>query len=221
MDQPSRAHLSPGGKDKKSLAYHHGDLRAALLSAARTALEGGSSEAVSLNGLAKHLGVSQSAPYRHFATRESLLAALAAEGFAQFQVEVRKAALKVGSEPALQRCCLAYLAFSRRNPGLYKLMFASELLHMKGSRNEALQQSAGLAFHELLERVQSAVPNQTRATAVWIWMTMHGLAMTEIAGLALGPASQEMAAINVIEEMTERLNAYPPGSDNDLLPGKR
>ena len=67
-------------------------------------------------------------------------------------------------------------------------MFASELLHR--DQDNLLQQSAKLAIGELLEQVQSAIPSQSPATAAWIWMTMHGLAMIEMAGLLLGPPSQ-------------------------------
>ncbi|MBV9511686.1 MAG: helix-turn-helix transcriptional regulator, partial [Caulobacteraceae bacterium] len=65
-------------------AYHHGDLRSALIAAAREALETAAPETVSLKALAARLGVSQPAPYRHFESREALLAAVAADGFERF-----------------------------------------------------------------------------------------------------------------------------------------
>ena len=67
---------------RKSLnAYHHGDLRDALVQAALQEAEQGGPEAISIKALAKKLGVSQPAPYRHFADREALLAAVTAEAF--------------------------------------------------------------------------------------------------------------------------------------------
>ncbi len=210
MNQTSGVIPRSGKRKNDPLAYHHGDLRAALLKAARKVLEAGAPEKISLKALATRLGVSQSAPYRHFPTRESLLAAVAADGFQQFQVEIRNAAQVESPELGLERCCLAYLNFSRRNPGLYRLMFASELLHRDD--DEPLQQSAKLAFQELLEQVQCAVASQTPATAAWIWMTMHGLAMIELAGLSLGPASQALTAVDVVQEMTKRLYAGRAGS---------
>ena len=63
--------------------YHHGDLRDALVQAALQEAERGGPEAVSISALAKKLGVSQPAPYKHFADREALLAAAAAEAFRQ------------------------------------------------------------------------------------------------------------------------------------------
>ena len=72
---------------RKSLnAYHHGDLRDALVQAALREAEQRGPEAISIKALAKKLGVSQPAPYRHFADREALLAAVTAEAFWQFSV---------------------------------------------------------------------------------------------------------------------------------------
>jgi AcrR family transcriptional regulator len=62
--------------------YHHGELRPALLRAAAKILEKEGREAISLRDLARRAGVSHGAPYRHFADRQALLAALADEGFA-------------------------------------------------------------------------------------------------------------------------------------------
>jgi hypothetical protein len=62
--------------------YHHGDLRAAVLKAAASEIERRGFETLSLRELASLIGVAHSAPYRHFADRDALLAALAAQGFA-------------------------------------------------------------------------------------------------------------------------------------------
>ncbi|MFY9316774.1 MAG: helix-turn-helix domain-containing protein, partial [Burkholderiales bacterium] len=73
-------------------SYHHGDLPAALLQAAGKILEKEGVEALALRTLARRTGVSHGAPYRHFRDRESLLAALAAEGFAMLGRAQREAA---------------------------------------------------------------------------------------------------------------------------------
>src|SRR5207302_998137 len=61
--------------------YHHGDLRTALLRAAGKRLEKQGIATLSLREAARRVGVSHNAPYRHFADREALPAALAAQGF--------------------------------------------------------------------------------------------------------------------------------------------
>ena len=61
--------------------YHHGDLRAAVLSAAWKMVEKEGVEGLSVREAARRAGVSHNAPYRHFAGRDALIAALVAEGF--------------------------------------------------------------------------------------------------------------------------------------------
>ncbi len=64
--------------------YHHGNLRQELMNRAEQhLLESGSNE-LSLRALAREIGVSQTAPYRHFRDKNALLAALATEGFQRF-----------------------------------------------------------------------------------------------------------------------------------------
>src|SRR5664279_5914286 len=74
--------------------YHHGDLRDALVQAAFDEAELGGPEAVNISALAKKLGVSQPAPYRHFADRDALLAAITAEAFRQFSAALRDSMAK-------------------------------------------------------------------------------------------------------------------------------
>src|ERR1700688_2340883 len=82
-------------------AYHHGDLRAALLRAAAAEIERGGYENLSLRELAESLGVSRAAPYRHFADRRALLAALAAAGFDELTAIYRNA-IAAGKAPRLR-----------------------------------------------------------------------------------------------------------------------
>jgi AcrR family transcriptional regulator len=109
--------------------YHHGDLRAALVKAAAAEIERGGYETLSLRGLSESLGVSRAAPYRHFADRRALLAAVAAEGFDELTAIHRKAIAK-GKTP-LARLTAAgrgYLAFAAERPQMFRLMFVSDLL---------------------------------------------------------------------------------------------
>src|SRR5882724_7455633 len=105
--------------------YHHGDLRDALVQVALQEAEQGGPEAISLKALAKKLGVSQPAPYRHFADREALLEAVTAEAFRQFNAVMREAIGKPSKQSKLSRFAQAALAFGLRRNGIYRLMFAS------------------------------------------------------------------------------------------------
>ena len=96
-------------------AYHHGELRPALLRAAAKILEKEGRDAISFRDLARRAGVSHNAPYRHFADRQALLAALAEEGFV-----LLAAALE--GRPWREQA-MAYLRFALANPERFRLMF--------------------------------------------------------------------------------------------------
>ena len=89
--------------------YHHGDLRDALVQAALAEAELGGPESISLKALAKQLGVSQPAPYRHFADREALLEAVTAEAFRQFNAVLRESVSKPSKHSRLSRIARATL----------------------------------------------------------------------------------------------------------------
>jgi len=189
---------------KAENAYHHGDLRAALIAAAREELETARPEAITLKSLALRLGVSQPAPYRHFANRDALLAAVAADGFERFHSALMAARNEAGENDVFVRSCLAYLEFARLNRGVYRLMFASQLL--RETDDETLNQASAAAFDFLIEGVaKTAPPERVRAIAVWIWSTLHGLAMLEAEGLAGGPPSGDVGPEAVVREMMATL----------------
>ena len=189
---------------KAADVYHHGDLRAALIAAAREALQTVTPDAVTLKSLAARLGVSQPAPYRHFGSREALLAAVAADGFERFRAQLVEAAAGAASGQGFEASCLAYVAFGRANMGVYRLMFASRLLPTSDDRT--LKQAAGAAFDLLVESVSKYVPaERVHATAVWVWSTLHGLVMLDAEGLLSGPRETQIEPIEVIRRMVAAL----------------
>jgi len=190
---------------KAADAYHHGELRAALIAAAREALETMPADAVTLKSLARRLGVSQPAPYRHFANREALLAAVAADGFERFRAQLNEAAANASGLAKFEACCLAYVAFGRANLGVYRLMFASNLLPTSG--DATLKEAAGAAFDLLIEGVSHYVPaERAHATAIWVWSTLHGLVMLDAEGLS-GPREGRVEPIEVVRQTVMALGA--------------
>jgi AcrR family transcriptional regulator len=179
--------------------YHHGDLRAALIAAAREVLETTPPEAITLKSLAARLGVSQPAPYRHFSSRDALLAAVAADGFERFRAQLTEAEQRAADGEKFEAGCLAYVKFGRANRGVYRLMFASNLLKTAG--DEALEHAAAAAFDLLLAGVSHFVPAEhAYATAVWVWSTLHGLVMLEAEGLLSGPRPSQVQPIDVVRK---------------------
>jgi AcrR family transcriptional regulator len=110
-------------------AYHHGALADALVTAALEQVEDGGAETVSLRELAQSLNVSHGAPYRHFADRDALLAAVAARGFEALIAAYEAALAGPGDGPGrLHAVGRVFFDFAARRPGLYRLMFESDLL---------------------------------------------------------------------------------------------
>lgn len=191
---------------KAADVYHHGDLRTALVGAAREALETASPDTITLKSLAIRLGVSQPAPYRHFENRDALLAAVAADGFERFRAELIRAHETAPEAEKFERACLAYLAFGQANPGVYRLMFASRL--MPTSDDAALGRAGDAAFDFLLQGVSGYVPpERIHAVAIWVWSTLHGLVMLEAEGLLSGPVEKAVPAAQVVREMVRGLAA--------------
>jgi AcrR family transcriptional regulator len=106
-------------------AYHHGNLRAELLEQAIAQLRETPPEQLSLRAVARALGVSQTAPYRHFNDKEALLAAASTRGYEQLLSSLQAAREAAGDSAAeqLRSVARAYVDFAAEEEQLFKLMF--------------------------------------------------------------------------------------------------
>lgn len=162
--------------------YHHGDLRAALLARARTAIEADDAPGLSLRALATAVGVSPNAPYRHFAGKEDLLAALSAQGFADLTARFTPFERTPGVA-RLEGCMAGYLQFARDNPGLYRLMFGRDLDPL--SCDPVLGVAATACFAALVALTAGALElsaddQHLAKSAAVVWSLSHGAALLEI-----------------------------------------
>jgi AcrR family transcriptional regulator len=104
--------------------YHHGDLRRALIDAARRILEAEGPSALSLRAVAREAGVSPAAPYHHFKDKGELLDAVAQEGWEMLDEVIAAAKAKAKSpHEALDEIGVGYVCFARDNPALYRVMY--------------------------------------------------------------------------------------------------
>jgi len=191
--------------------YHHGTLRPALIAAAQEALNTVAPESISLKALAAQLGVSQPAPYRHFSSREALLAAVATDGFEQFTAALTEAGREGPESERFERACIAYLRFGYKYPGLYRLMFASHLL--KTAEDPSLERASRTAFDSLLDRIEKLVaPKLINVTAIWVWSTLHGLVMLEAEELTSATLTQKVTPVEVVQCMIASLFGVPRSS---------
>jgi AcrR family transcriptional regulator len=177
--------------------YHHGDLPAALRHAAGKILEKEGLEALTLRTLARHTGVSHAAPYRHFRDRESLLAALAAEGYAMLGKAQREAAAAGG----LRGMGEAYVRFALAHPQRFRLMFGGQVPIAK---HAALREVATQVFDGLAGALAAQVPGAegARDASIAAWALVHGLAQLlmedRVARSARGTRSEEQFVRDVL-----------------------
>lgn len=167
-------------------AYHHGDLRRALLDAALALVAERRVAELSLREVARRAGVTYAAPYHHFADKSALLAAVACQGFEVLVSELeRVAARRTSLESELLGMAEAYVAFATAHPSHYRVMFLPDV---KASPDaQALHAAADRAFGMLLERVARArtgEPERThRILATTVWAALHGLSLLAIDGM--------------------------------------
>jgi len=163
--------------------YHHGDLRSAMLRAAGKVLEKEGLAGLSLRDLARRAGVSHNAPYRHFPDRDSLLAALAAEGFQQLGEAMQGRSGKEMGE--------AYVRFALDNPERFRLMFGGAVPIAKYPE---LQAAASATHAALVEAFKDHPRPEVAAAAAWA--LVHGLAHLKLDGhLAAQSAAEVIGAV--------------------------
>jgi AcrR family transcriptional regulator len=110
-------------KPSEAKPYHHGDLRRALVEAARQLVETEGPSAMSLRAVAREAGVSPAAPYHHFKDKSELLAAVADEGWTLLGAEMSRAMQGPDDDDQITQVLLAYVRFARTHTALYRVMF--------------------------------------------------------------------------------------------------
>jgi AcrR family transcriptional regulator len=184
--------------------YHHGDLRDALVQAALQEVELGGPEAVNISALAKKLGVSQPAPYRHFADREAVLTAVTTEAFRQFSAALRESIIKPSKRSKLSRLAQATLAFGLHRSGLYRLMFASRILACSPNVGE-LHDAAMETFGLVLEALEAPSVGLLRERyALQFWAALHGVVMLAEQDLLTGQLAQ-VTREELVEDFVEQI----------------
>jgi len=188
---------------KPQNTYHHGDLRDALVQAAMREAEQGGPEAISLKALAKELGVSQPAPYRHFADREALLQAVTAEAFRQFNAVLRAATDGPSKRSKLSRFAQAALDFGLKRNGIYRLMFASRTMAC-ATKDSELHVAARESLRLLIESFEAPAVGLLRERhALQVWAALHGVITLAEQGLLTGQAAQ-VTREELIEDIVQQ-----------------
>lgn len=177
--------------------YHHPGLRAALIAEAlRVLADTADASSLSLRDLARRLGVSHAAPYRHFANMEALLAAIAEEGFLRLTAAVEEAAGRFdGPAEQLTETGWAYVRFALDYPQYFRLMFGGRV---SPSGNPRLQAAGQRAFEALLRIIEQGmvskafVGTDARELATTAWAEVHGLATLLLDGQLINTTSEDV-----------------------------
>ncbi|MDJ1131244.1 TetR/AcrR family transcriptional regulator [Streptomyces iconiensis] len=189
----------------QATAYHHGDLRAACLRAARELLEEDGSAALSMRAVARRAGVSPTAPYRHFPEREALVSAVAAEGYRELAEHLLAAHPSPATPNELAAVAVAYVRFALDHPALFRAMFAEPC--DPGNEERAAATEAIAAY--VRDLVRRAFPGAD-PDALWtaVWALVHGLAFLHLDG-KLDASAHEAVADQVRTAVLAMLAAAP------------
>lgn len=208
--------------------YHHGDLRRAIVRAALEILRETQSLEFSLRELARRAGVSHNAPYKHFADKRELFAAVSAAGFETLTKRMAHEVARLDNpRDQLFAMLRAYIDHGVENPALYSLMFGGYLSGPNRSRPtielaEAEKTKSLLAKVIVaggLGRAMSDTSRNERKIAGAIlacWSLVHGLTLLLADGL-VGPKQKSGALADrllqgMLEGLATELPALPPGT---------
>jgi AcrR family transcriptional regulator len=174
---------------KKGSQYHHPDLREAMIRVAEQLLESDGPSGWTVRAAARIAGVSSGAPYRHFADKDTLLAAVAERGFAQLCQELAEELEHAGDDTRARLNALgsAYVRFAVQHPGRYQIMFGRDIFDR--NVHPALCNAADRTFESLRGEICRAQDggalrrDQTAdAIAAAAWAMIHGLADLLLSG---------------------------------------
>ena len=174
--------------DTLKSTYHHGNLRQALMDGALVCIRDHGAEHLSLRALAREVGVSQAAPYRHFKDKVALLSALASDGFERLGNAMRQAFEAADNDPekALREVGLTYIRFAMQHPETYRLMFGMKASDFNAKELD-VSHSEGFCVLEnvirlgLQKQVFKSHPEFDIAIAAW--SMVHGYASLLIDGV--------------------------------------
>ena len=178
----------PAASASDQRPYHHGDLRSALLERGRKILRTEGLEGLTLRAVARAAGVSQTAPYRHFADRRALMGAIAADGFRELHRAMGEAMAHGGGREGFKGVAFAYVRFAQANPALYRVMFGPEVANTADLPELASASRASLGFVQAgLEQLQIAGlvrEGDAAIMAIGLWAALHGHASLILDGQA-------------------------------------
>ena len=193
------------------------NLKEACLIEALAIIEHDGVERLSLRDVARRLGVSHQAPYRHFTSRDHILAEVVARAFEDFALHLDTHEKSSDPDRDLHLMGEAYLAYAERHPLQYRLMFATPL--PSAEEHPEMMAKARHAFDLLISALKRKAGGKgqdmsTRAVvldALFIWSGLHGLATLR--------ASSAFDTLGLKDKVTAQSGAHLLARFGDALGG--
>jgi len=208
--------------------YHHGQLREALVVAGLELTRAGGPTALGLRDVTRRVGVTPNAAYRHFADRESLLAAVAERIQADMVARMATIAAADPRDPVadLRAVGLGYVEFALAEPGWFRTAFA-----MDGAPASSRSTATAVPppFARLVAALDALVvagqlPPDRRVGAEWpCWSAVHGVAVLALGGPLLGqpPEVVQAAVERTVDAVIAGVLSEDVGAPGPLRPGRR
>jgi len=200
------------GKKKPADRYHHGDLRRALIDEALRTVQVQGVAHLTLRTIGRRLGVSRSALYRHFADKQTLLAAVGSEGFRMLRRVIADSWERHGHGRAgFEAMGRAYVRFAIAHPSHYRVMFGGFV--ESATKDQDFSSEARAAFQILVD----AIVDQQDAglfrrddpvlMARFTWALVHGISMLAIDGQVREAGQREAVEQYAIDRLRASLAA--------------
>jgi AcrR family transcriptional regulator len=215
VNMPDERRKSTRSADGQRDTYHHGDLKRALTRAALALVAEKGPKGFTLSEAARRAGVSIAAPYRHFADKAQLLAAVAEQGF----IQLHKALTAAGDNTSNPKNRViemgrAYVRWAITHPDYYQVMFGAETIK---SEHPGLLIAGAQAFDDLLEAITRCLESgmthgqDPREIAGPMWSLVHGVASLAIGGHLHHVGIHEDSEALAARALTELLEIAEPG----------
>jgi AcrR family transcriptional regulator len=166
--------------------YHHGELRQALILAARDLIRDRDGNDFSLSDACRRAGVSTAAPYRHFADKTEIINEVVAQGFIDMTDRFRAATTPFpkGANERIVAVGQVYLGFAIAEPALFRMMFSQRSSDAEG---DIVTRNGKVCFAFLVQEVidhctLNGVEGDARQIALQLWTMVHGAASLTIDG---------------------------------------